>query len=306
MFTQIEIYVKLPYWFTTLKDRSDIFKLWDKRFFFSLSVKRTLNWVYPDENRKNPSFQLSHHIRAAARNPSQSFVAQLWNQAGSGLFGLLCKDGWERGGWQSSVASQNLCARGSLETRLAQWTVHYLSKVLSAVLSCPLFIAPLCAFSSICCYVVLSLFPVCLCLHSPPFFYSLRLLSSCHPFLYLTIWACRNLSARASEPVPSCHIDWICLVGVDAPSRCYPTTWCIWEYFFLIEVIKHHQPRLGHHSVEAFSLWRGMTDPSVPQLVSSRCLGLQLSINTVNYKSVVGRLSFLFWNIKGIRKKHCL
>lgn len=128
----------------------------------------------------------------------------------------------------------------------------------------------------------------------PPFFYSLRLLSSCHPFLYLTIWACRNLSARASEPVPSCHIDWICLVGVDAPSRCYPTTWCIWEYFFLIEVIKHHQPRLGHHSVEAFSLWRGMTDPSVPQLVSSRCLGLQLSISTLNYKSVVGRLPFYF------------
>lgn len=93
----------------------------------------------------------------------------------------------------------------------------------------------------------------------PPFFFILSA-SFRHVILYfyLTIWACRNLSAHASEPVPSCHIDWLCLVGVDAPSRCYPTTWCIWEYVFLIGVIKHHHPRLGHHSVQAFSIWRGI------------------------------------------------
>lgn len=33
MLTEIEIYVKLPYWFITLKDRSDISKLWAKCFF---------------------------------------------------------------------------------------------------------------------------------------------------------------------------------------------------------------------------------------------------------------------------------
>lgn len=123
---------------------------------------------------------------------------------------------------------QSLCQRDYwwLDRLNKQCIIH--QKVFSQSSFFPLFIArsfTFLSFVSLClsvlCYAAYSLSPVC----HRSFSISLSaFLLHVILFFYLTILSHRNLTTHASEPMPSCHINWKCLVHGDTLSHSYPTS----------------------------------------------------------------------------------
>lgn len=168
-------------------------------------------------------------------NTSQSFVVLLWNQADTGLFGLFCKERWQRDSGSPQSLQTLAVPDGFLRTSFG--TTHCAPPI-KGLLPDPLFSSLLLHWSPFLSFVFVAAHLSCvmlliLCLQSATFYvfilcFSFCLFPSIHIFFLfilffgLAISLCRNLSAYASQPVPSCHIDWKCLVRGDVLSPSYP------------------------------------------------------------------------------------
>lgn len=192
-------------------------------------------------------------------NVSQSFVVRLWNQAGSGLFGLFTKERWVRESAILSHFRQSLCQRDfwRLDWHNEQCITYQRSSLTRA--PPPLFIAPSFTFLSfvilfICLVLCFSFSVPCLCSR----FLSLPLLFM-SSFSFISLFCPVETSQlNPSEPVPSCHLDWKCRVRGDTLSHSYPTLVHDVMHLkmrFLYHNHKTSPPQIGVTFHRSFSLW---------------------------------------------------